>query len=311
VYIGLTDNRASLPREALDKAVKFCVDEYIDHKIYSYLAEREKNPKLKEILETLSKEEYEHYIFWKKIAGVDCEAKLSRTKLKLISLFRKVLGLTFTLKFLELHEEEVVKEYRDYLKYLSGKDREKLEEIIKDEEKHEDELISGINEAIVRYLSFIALGLADAIVEITGVHAGFLGATRITEVAGIAGLIVGVSAAFSMAGAAYLQAKAEAVVSKERSPGRSAAVTGISYLASVVALALPYFLTKSMSLAFTVSLLMAIGIVSSFTFYNAVLNEADMKKELAENLAILFGTAVIAFLFGEFVGKVFHVSTII
>jgi VIT1/CCC1 family predicted Fe2+/Mn2+ transporter len=114
-----------------------------------------------------------------------------------------------------------------------------------------------------------------------------------------------------MAGAAYLQAKAEAVVSKERSPGKSAAVTGVSYLASVVALALPYFLTRSMSLAFSVTLLMAIAIVSSFTFYNAVLNESEMKKELAENMAILFGTTMVAFLFGDVVGKVFHITSII
>ena len=300
-----------LPEEAIEKARKFCVDEYFDYNVYKYLAGREGNPRLREILETLAREEYEHYLFWKKVLRGDCKASLPGWKLRLILLARKVFGLTFTLKLLEMHEDEVIAEYKAYMKHLEGSDREELERIIADEEKHENELISGINEAIVRYLSFIALGIADAIVEITGVHAGFLGATRVTEVAGIAGLIVGVSAAFSMAGAAYLQAKAEAVVASERSPGKSALVTGLSYLGSVVILALPYFLTKSMATAFTVSLLMAIAIVSSFTFYNAVLNEADFKRELAENLSILFGTAIIAFLFGEVIGSVFHISTII
>ena len=306
----MADNNR-LTGEALLLAEKYCIDEYVDYKVYDYLAGRERDPQLREILEALAKEEYDHYLFWKRIVNMDCKTEVSKAKLRIISIMRRLFGLTFTLKYLERHEEEVIREYREYAKYLDGDDREVLEKIINEEEKHESELISGINEAVVKYLSFIALGIADAIVEITGVHAGFLGATRVTEVAGIAGLIVGVSAAFSMAGAAYLQAKAESIVARERSPGRSATITGSSYLASVVVLALPYFLTRSMALAFTVSLSMAIAIVSSFTFYNAVLSEANMRRELLENLAILFGTAVIAYVFGDIIGEVFNIQGIL
>ncbi len=162
------------PGEALEKARRFCIDEYVDYQVYNYLAERERDPRLKEILETLSREEYEHYVFWKRIVGEDCEASVSKYKLMLIGIARRIFGLTFTLKFLEMHEKEVIEEYKEYMKYLTGEDREILERITSEEEKHENELISGINEAVVKYLSFIALGIADAIVEITGVHAGFL-----------------------------------------------------------------------------------------------------------------------------------------
>ena len=62
-----------------------------------------------------------------------------------------------------------------------------------------------IQEAMIKYIGFIAMGLADAIVEITGVHAGFLGVTNSTLFAGISGIVVGFSTAISM-GSASLSA---------------------------------------------------------------------------------------------------------
>lgn len=298
-----------LPREAVEQAREFCVDEYIDHIVYKELASAEGNEEMKKILMKFSEQEYRHYQFWSSIAG-ECKVRVPGWKIRLFKLSRKLLGLTFTLKYLERHEKDVIDSYRSYLKYLESDSRRELEEIIRDEEEHERTLLAGLNENIVRYLSFIALGLADAIVEITGVHAGFLGATKETLVAGIAGLIVGVSAAFSMSGAAYLQAKAEAGEAREN-PGKSAIVTGVSYLIAVIVLALPYFLTQHQITAFIISVVLAIIIVSGFTFYNSVLNEKEFKGELLENLMILFGTAIIAYLFGEVIGDLFGLQGIL
>jgi len=68
-------------------------------------------------------------------------------------------------------------------------------------EQHERAFMKHIDVRMVRYLSFIILGFADAIVEITGVRAGFLGVTSPTL---IAGLVVGFAAARSMGSAPYL-----------------------------------------------------------------------------------------------------------
>lgn len=300
-----------LSQEAINKAKSFCLDEYKDYMIYKEMANREKDPRLREILNRLAEEEYEHYLFWSKLIGEDCKSEVSERTIRLLRISRRLFGLTFTLKFLELHEREVIKEYKEYLHNLEGEDREKLQRIIDDEMTHESKLMEDINEAVVRYLSFIALGLADAIVEISGVHAGFLGATRTTLVSGIAGLIVGVSAAFAMAGAAYLQAKADQPVeAKGRSPGISAATTGLTYIFSVVLLALPYFLTRHQLTAFAISIIVAILIVSGFTFYNSVISESNFKRELTENLGILFGTAFIAYLFGDVIGAIFGLQNI-
>jgi len=89
--------------------------------------------------------------------------------------------------------------------------------------RHEHALIAQLKEKRIDYIGFIVLGLADAIVEITGVHAGFLGVTGSTLIAGVAGVIVGFSAAISMGSASYLQAKqnvGKSALFPDSSPGR-------------------------------------------------------------------------------------------
>jgi VIT1/CCC1 family predicted Fe2+/Mn2+ transporter len=289
--------------DAVEKAREFCIDEYRDHLIYKTLAEREKNPGRRRILEKLSEEEYKHYLFWRKLLREECDAKVGKLFLWIVIISRLVFGLTFTLKMLERGEEKTIAEYKDYLDNLEGEDRRMLEEIIKDEETHENSLMSQIDEAVVKYMSFIVLGLADAIVEITGVHAGFLGVTSSTLVAGIAGLVVGFSAAISMASAAYLQAKHDF----ERNPVSSALVTGLSYIGAVVVLAAPYFATHRMLLAFTASITLAITLIAIFTFYGSVVFDKKFLREFIESTGLMLGTAFAAYFFGELLGVYFGV----
>jgi VIT1/CCC1 family predicted Fe2+/Mn2+ transporter len=287
----------------LNKEAEFCGDELFDHLVYRELASMERDPELKSILEMFSEQERRHYEFWRSLAG-GC-GSVSMLKVKLYVLARRLLGLTFTLKFLERHESSVVEEYKAYLERLEGPAREELERIIRDEVEHERSFLNRLAEMenLVRYLGFIALGLADSIVEITGVHAGFLGATATTLAAGVAGLIVGLSAAIAMAGAAYLQAKHGGVGERLR-PGTSAIATGASYFFAVVLLAIPYFLTESMLLAFTASLAVAVALTVLFTVYSSVINDRDVRSEVTENLLILTGVTVASFLFGTFIGEV-------
>ena len=294
-----------LEEAARSEARAFCVDEYTDYLIYRYLAEKERGD-FKRILEEMAEQELRHYEFWKSVVGEECKAGVPGWKLRLIRISRMLFGLTFTIKLLEMHEKEVIESYKRFLPRLSGDARRRLEEIIADEETHEKSLLSRLNEGIVRYMGFIALGLADAIVEITGVHAGFLGATTTTLVAGIAGLIVGLSAAISMAAAAYLQAKHEG----NENPVTSALVTGIAYIFAVIVLALPYFATHSNILAFAVSVALAVVLVVGFTFYSAVINESNFRREVMENLAVLFGTAAAAYIFGDVLGRIFGIQEI-
>jgi len=283
--------------------VKYVEDEYKDYVTYMALARRERNGKRREALERLAATEYRHYRFWNDYAGKH-EPQTSRFLVSIFLLLRLILGLTFTIKLLERHENKTIKTYRMFAARLTGEERSRVEVIIQEELEHEKYLLSQIDEAVVRYLGFVALGLADAIIEITGVHAGFLGVTSSTLIAGIAGLVVGFAAAISMASAAYLQAKH----GTSRSPARSAIITGGSYLLTVTVLALPYFILADMLLAFGLSLSLAIVTMAVFTFYGAVISEKSFPREFLISLALVMGTALGTYLFGDFLGTIFGIK---
>lgn len=282
---------------------KFAMDEYMDYIIYKYLSKREKNENNKSTLEKLADMEYHHYEFWSRLLTKNFSPQISKVRIFIVRVMRLVFGLTFTLKIFERHEKETIKAYEDILSKLDGEDRQFLARIINEEKEHENYFVSQINESIVKYMSFIVLGLADAIIEITGVHAGFLGVTSSTLIAGIAGLVVGFAASVSMASAAYLQAKQ----GLNFNPINSSIMTGISYIGAVSFLALPYFFITSMLLAFLSSLSLAILMIAFFTVYGAVLRDESISKEFVTGLSLTIGTAIGAFLFGEALGRLFGI----
>lgn len=288
------------------KTQQYIIDEYADHQLYRELASREKDPGNKRTLTKLAEHEYEHYLFWKKFEP-EYQPVLNPFFWVGFRLMRRICGLTFTVKFLERHEHETIEEYKKVASELSGEDKVRLEKIINDENEHEKFFIGQIQETVIKYIGFIALGLADAIVEITGVHAGFLGVTNSTLFAGISGLIVGISAAISMGSAAYLQAKHD----PHRSAWISAVITGISYILSVIMLAVPYFLTKNMSVAFIFSIFVGMTLIAFLTFYSAVVFDRRFWREFLETVGLMLATAAITFVLGVFLGKAFGLQHII
>lgn len=284
----------------------YAYDEYADYLLYEKLAKAEKNDHNREMLKKLSAQEFGHYKFWSGFTG-DYQPKVSPLTLSLFFVMRYILGLTFTLKFLERHEHRVVEEYKKALAEIAQEKKQELLKLIEDEEEHEKFFIGQLKEKVIKYIGFIALGLADAIVEITGVHAGFLGVTGSTLVAGISGLIVGFAAAISMGSAAYIQAKQEV----ERSAIASAVATGVSYIISVVMLALPYFLTRYMATAFLVSVAVGILMIALLTFYSTVVFDRHFWREFLEAVGLMLGTAVATFFVGKLLGRIFGIEGVI
>ena len=292
-----------MPSKAwIHMAKDFCSKETIAYEAYKFLSERIADEELKTMLRKLAEQERKYIEFWSRLLGEKCGS--SDAKLFLLKLLHKIFGPAFILAIIEREKEKLVSLYKEVLRHLDGKDREILEKIIREEEKQGRHLLDQLSDVRMEYMGYIALGLADAIVEITGVHAGFLGATSDTIMAGIAGLVVGLSAALSMAGAAYLQAKHGSQVK----PSTSALITGISYIVSVVILALPYFLINSMLIAFAISLSGALVLAGLFTFYSAVIQGKNFVREFAESTSLLIGTAAASFLFGQVLGHVFGIE---
>jgi vacuolar iron transporter family protein len=278
-------------------------NELTEHLIYGKLAKREKNPENRALLERLSAQEKTHYEFWKSLVP-DSDLKPYPLGLFGIPLLRNVFGVTFTTKFLEMHEHDAVATYQSMLPAMPQDKRARLETIIKDEESHEQGLISQLKEKRLTYIGFVALGLSDAIVEIPGVHAGFLGVTGSTLIAGVSGIIVGFAAAISMGSAAYIQAKQD----PNASPLPSGLSTGFSYLGSVILLALPYFLIRTMVTAFIISTSIGILLLATFIFFSAVVLEKHFIREFSESVGLMLATAVATYLLGSVVGSIFHLN---
>ncbi len=277
-------------------AAKSARDEYTDGSVYLALSRRERNQAFKKALEDLAHAERTHYEFWKTYAP-NVTVKVNRIKVYFILLLRLTLGLTFTMKFLESHEEEVHKRYRQIAESIPPVDKARFEAMLQDEEHQENYLMGEIHEGRVKYMSFIVLGLADAVVEISGIHAGSLGIYNRTELAGIAGIVAGMAASIAMASAAYAQAKQ----GFEGSAKWSAIYTGVSYMFTAVFLALPYFLTASMVAALGTSLVVGVFLVAMMTYYDSIISARAFKRQFAEIAGIILAASLALYIAGTLI----------
>jgi len=272
-------------------------DEFTDSKLYEKLAETvEDDSPFAGVLRVLSTTENGHYEFWKRYAPGETP-RLNRAKLYWILLLRWVFGLTFASRYLDRHEESVVKEYQALSDLIPAPDRPAFDKMVADEEEHEKEFSQKIETSAIRYISFVVLGLADALVEITGIHAGSLGIYHKTEIAGLAGVIAGAAASLAMASAAFAQAKQ----GFRGSAKLSATYTGVSYFVTAVVLASPYFLTANMVTALSTSLLLAVLILALTTYYSTVISAKPFFRDFAVILSIMFAVTVVLYVFGYIV----------
>lgn len=279
-------------------AAESAQDEYADRSVYLALSHREKNPDFKKALEDIASGEQSHYEFWKTYAP---EVKVSAKRLRMyvIVLIRVILGLTFTLKLMERHEGKLHERYRRIAESIPPTDKARFQAMMESEEGQEGLLIGEIQENRVKYMSFIVLGLADAVVEISGIHAGSLGIYGRTELAGLAGVIAGMAASIAMGTAAYAQAKQ----GFQGSAKWSAVYTGVSYMITAVFLALPYFLTANMAGALGTSLVVGVILVATMTFYDTVVSARPFKRQFAEIAGIIMAASLVLFIAGTLVGQ--------
>ena len=154
------------------------------------------------------------------------------------------------------------------------------------------------------HLLFVILGLADAIVEISGIHAGSLGIYGSTEITGLAGIVAGAAASIAMASAAYAQAKQ----GFQGNASVSAVFTGVSSLVSAATLASPYFLTRSNLTAIVISIdpRNAYHRICKLLQFNHF--RLKFRKRFAELAGIMLGASVALFFFGTFVHNVAHLT---
>jgi len=273
--------------------------ELAEHLVYAGLARRATNPGNREVLERISGDERRHYDFWAEHTGEHPPAK-ALVVWKYLWLAR-LLGLTFTIKFMEQGEAGAQIKYGEVAKVIPA-----AAAVAHDEQDHENALMEMIDEERLHYVGAIVLGLNDALVELTGALAGFTLALQNCRLIAIIGLITGVAAALSMAASVYLSTKAD--VADERSPLKAAFYTGIAYVITVAILIAPFLLLANPLLALAAAVSAALLIILLFSYYMAVAKGLPLWRRFAEMAVISLGVALISFAIGYLIRLTFPVA---
>lgn len=269
--------------------LKMQQNELTESVIYEKIARYAKGEENRGTLLRLAREERAHYEIWKKYTGV--EMKPEKVKVLKFTMIARILGFTFAVKLMERGEGNAQEEYA-----LLAAEVEESVHIRQQEEEHEHALLAMLDEERLRYVGSMVLGLNDALVELTGSLAGFTFALQNTRLIALSGLIIGISATFSMASSEFLAARSEG-----RSDAlKSCTYTGIAYLITVVLLILPYLLLSSSQYiaALVCMLAIVVLIIAGFTYYTSVAQDQPFKSRFLEMALISIGVAVVSFVVG-------------
>ncbi len=268
-----------------ERLLSFQKNEITEYHVYGKLADL--FPENRRVLKRIAQDEKKHYLAWKKYTRQD--VRPSRWKIFWYVLMARIFGLTFAVKLMEGGEKSAQESYLRVLKKMPS-----TEWIIRDEERHERELIAMIDEERVNHIGSMVLGVNDALVEITGTLAGLTFALRNSQLVGLAGMVTGIAATLSMAASEFLSARAEG----DESAGTAALYTGAAYLLAVTMLVSPYFISGNPYVALAGTLASVVILISGFTFFISVVQEKSFRREFLTMFLISTGVAFLSFLVG-------------
>ena len=280
---------ATLSSAALAIIRRMQQNELTESVIYQKIAGFAKGAENRQTLLRLAREERAHYQLWKNYTGE--ELKPETGKVIKYTLIARILGFTFAVKLMEKGEGSAQEQYE-----LLAQEVEESTQVRAQEEEHEQALLAMLDEERLQYVGSMVLGLNDALVELTGSLAGFALALQNTRLIALSGLIVGISATFSMASSEFLAARSEG----RTDALKSCSYTGIAYLLTVIALIAPYLLFPAHLYipALICMLLIVIAIIAGFTYYTSVAQDQPFRSRFLEMAIISVTVAVLSFVVG-------------
>jgi len=276
----------------------FQKNEITEHYIYKNLSSRVSGVKNRRILFQIADDEMRHYNVWKTYTQQDI--KPSRIKIWFYTLVSLLFGFTFGIKLMENAEKnahDIYSRIPETFPEING--------IIRDEEEHEQALITLLDEERLKYTGSIVLGLNDALVELMGVLAGLTFALQNTALVALTATITGVAAALSMAASGYLSTKSDPA---GKNPFVAALYTGIAYIITVLTLITPYLFLQDLYLCLGLSFAAALFIIGFFNFYISVARDLPFKSRFLEMAALSFTVAALSFLASYAIRYAFHIS---
>ncbi len=274
----------NISEKALSIIKKMQQNELTESVIYKEIAKFAKGEENQKTLLRLSQEEFAHYKIWKNYTGLDL--KPNRFKVFKYKWIAHILGFTFAVKLMEYGELNAQDEYHQLMDEIP-----ESVQIQEQEEEHEKALLEMLDEERLQYVGSMVLGMNDALVELTGSLAGFTFALQNTKLVALSGLIIGISATFSMAASEFLSARSEG----RTDAFKSCTYTGVAYLITVALLILPYLLFTNCYLALACMMLTVVLIIAMFTYYTSVAQGEKFKSRFLEMTCISVGVAVLSF----------------
>ncbi len=275
-------------------------NEITEHIIYAELSKISKDKRNASTLKEISALELTHYNFWKEITKK--EAEPNQWKIKKHIWLAKILGLSFSLRLMEMSEDQASKFYASvktqYPEALS------IEEY---EIQHEEKLIEILNDTRLNYAGSIVLGLNDALVEFTGTLAGLTFAFSNNSIVGATGLVMGFAASLSMAASGYLSSQ-EDETNDKINPIIAAIYAGVSYILTVFILVFPYLVQSNPYVALGSMLFFTVLIISGYTYYISVAKSLSFSKRFIQMAVISLGVSALSFGIGTIIKRVLGVD---
>jgi len=267
---------------------EFQKNEITEHFIYKNLAERVDGVKNRRIFAQISDDELRHYNVWKNYTQRD--VKPDRFRIRLYSLISWLFGFTFAVKLMEGGEKNAQREYERVSE--TGVD---IGALVRDEEEHEQALLTLLDEDRLQYTGSIVLGLNDALVELTGALAGLTFALQNNRLVALTAIITGFAAALSMASSEYLSTKAEPGA---KNPLKASFYTGVAYIIAVTVLIVPYLFLQDIYLSLALAFAGALIVVALFNFYVSVAKGLPFRSRFIEMAGLIVVVSGISFLAG-------------
>jgi vacuolar iron transporter family protein len=309
-------------------ARQLVLDELFDLSLYQSLRDVATG-ELREILDRLIPIEARHFAFWQDFFGVRVTALDTGRRLKLAliiavcRLFRAP-AIHLVLEAIEIYG--IRKYLQVWQTYADGPLGAAVRNVLEDEFKHEDAVVSGdaarrLNPERVRN---IFLGLNDGLVEMLGAVTGFFAAFSSSVAVLAAGVTVAVAGALSMAAGAWIASSSEAEVRATElgrrrflgenaaamealadGPVASALVVGLSYFAGALVPVLPVFVGARTALA---SLLAAGSLIIVVSIVLAFLSGMSVKRRVLMNLVVIAAAIGVTFAIGAIARRVWGIS---
>ena len=282
------------------------LDELFDLSLYKALRQVTR-PDVHHTLDELITVEAGHLAFWQKFFDLRLD-RLNlgrRLKLGVMILVCKLFGSTAVHLILEAIEVHGVRKYlaiwREYQRQPLG---EALQDILMDEFKHEDVLVTALTERKINAekIRNMFLGLNDGLVEILGAVSGFFGAFGEASMVLVAASTTAVAGALSMGAGAFLALNSEKevktteiakkiflgepseVAPMEEAPIGSALVVGAAYIAGAIVPVLPVVFGATSALFSILTAGLMVIVVSTILSF---LSGMDIMRRILLNLIII------------------------